>query len=189
MTASNSNDNDRRRLWMRIGEDFRQACLLRREGKTVEAAEILEKKLPAAIANWARISGFNEADRKERLNDLFEMEQRRVDDIWLSHQIVMRQMRDILIPSLCLQVAEEVREVMELQIEHLTESLTRISTPAVPAQPRQEPVAANLIKLPTVMPSERRNTPNFDDLPVIIDELIADSLAQQPSLSRLAALV
>jgi hypothetical protein len=191
---SNNSSNDRRRLWMRIGDDFRQACLLRREGKAEEANELLEKKLPQTIAAWARLSGLPEADRRERLNDLFETEQKRVDDIWLSHQIVLRQMRDILIPSLCLQVAEEVREVMDLQTEQLTAALTKISrapAAALPASARsaepQPPL--RIVPLPVVMPTERKSAPNFDDLPLIIDDLITSSIESSKLDSRIAALV
>lgn len=192
----NHSSNDRQRLWKRIAEDFRQACLLRREGKASEAAELLDKKLPETIAAWSRVCGLRDGERRERLNDLFELEQRRVDDIWLSQQIIMRQMRDILIPSLCLQVAEEVREVMEFQAEHLGEMLEEVSRPPAPApapvrvEPKQPAGLDNrIVKLPAVMPTERRSMPNFDDLPLIIDELISHHAAQPEPSSRVVALV
>jgi len=184
---------ERIRLWKRIGEDFRQACLLRREGKGEEATHILEKRLPEMIAAWARVCGLREPERRERLNDLFEQEQRRVDDIWLSQQIILRQMRDILIPSLCLQVAEEVRDIMELQMEHITSALARLSPPRGRTPVHPEPVLAGgrgtIVKLPQVMPSERASTPSFEDLPAIIDELISRDLRETALNARAAALV
>lgn len=189
--------NDRQRLWKRIGDDFRQACLLRREGKADEAAEILDKKLPETIAAWSRVSGLRDVERRERLNELFEREQRRVDDIWLSQQIIMRQMRDILIPSLCMQVVEEVREVMEFQAEHLGEMLEKVSRPptpiSTPAPVRTEqpvPAASRIVPLPKIAAAERRSpVPSFDDLPLIIDELINSEFDIPSSGSRMAALV
>lgn len=186
----NSSD-DRNRLWKRIGDDFRQACLLRREGKGSEATQILEKNLPETIAAWARVCGLREPERRERLNQLFEQEQRRVDDIWLSQQIILRQMRDILIPSLCLQVAEEVRDVMELQMEHVNSVLATLSQPPSRVAAAKEPASggAQIVKLPQVMPTERSTQPNFDDLPAIIDELITHDLRGTALHARAGALV
>lgn len=192
----NDPTSERKRLWKKIGDDFRQACLDRREGKAAEATEILEKKLPETISAWARVCGLRDGERRERLNELFETERRRVDDIWLSQQIIIRQMRDILIPSLCLQVAEEVREVMELQTEHLSEMLEKVSRPPVSvpgpaANPveRREPADPRIVPLPEVTLTERRALPNFDDLPLIIDELINRDLQSSAMSSRVAALV
>lgn len=190
-------NQDRQRLWKRIGDDFRQACLLRREGKADEAADILDKKLPETIAAWSRVSGLRDGERRERLNELFEREQRRVDDIWLSQQIIMRQMRDILIPSLCMQVAEEVREVMEFQAEQLGEMLEKVSRPPAPV-PAPTPVRAEqlaptesrIVSLPKITTTERRaSVPSFDDLPLIIDELINNEMGIPSAGSRMAALV
>lgn len=193
----NQSSNDRQRLWKRIADDFRQACLLRREGKANEAAEILDKKLPETIAAWSRISGIRDVERRERLNDLFEREQRRVDDIWLSQQIVMRQMRDILIPSLCMQVAEEVREVMEFQAEQLGEMLEKVSRPPAPVPAptsvragQPTPAESRIVPLPKITTTERRaGVPSFDDLPLIIDELISNETSIASAGLRMVALV
>lgn len=193
MSATNFNA-DRNRLWKRITENFRQACLLRREGKAAEATEILEKRLPEVIAAWSRVSGLREPERRDRLNELFEAEQKRVDDIWLSQQIILRQMRDILIPSLCLQVAEEVREVMELQMEHVTAALASISQAptrqiAPPANAVLPDATARIVKLPQMVAGAGRAIPNFDDLPAIIDELISQDLRASDMGARGFALV
>lgn len=193
MSATHFNA-DRNRLWKRITENFRQACLLRREGKAAEATEILEKRLPEVIAAWSRVSGLREPERRDRLNELFEAEQKRVDDIWLSQQIILRQMRDILIPSLCLQVAEEVREVMELQMEHVTAALASISQAptrqiAPPANAGLPAATAKIVKLPQMVAGAGRAIPNFDDLPAIIDELISQDLRASDLGARGFALV
>lgn len=187
--SANSSPQDRHRLWKRIGDEFRLACLHRREGKAAEASEILDKKLPDLIGEWARVSGLRDAERRQRLNELFEQEQRRVDDIWLSQQIILRQMRDILIPSLCLQVAEEVRDVLELQMVHVNEALDRLTHHSVrAAAPAATP--NTIVPLPQVMPAERRaTTPSFEDLPAIIDQLITRDLRETALHARAAALV
>ncbi len=190
---SNNLSEERTRLWKRIGDDFRQACLMRREGKGEEANVILERRLPETIAAWARNCGLREPERRERLNELFEREQRRVDDIWLSQQIILRQMRDILIPSLCLQVAEEVREVMEFQMEQVTSSLARlappVSQPAASTEPVSSSTRSSIVRFPQGQPPERTTAPSFDDLPAIIDDLISRDLRESVRNLRVGALV
>ncbi len=189
----NNASQDRIRLWKMIGDDFRQACLLRREGKAEEATTILDKRLPETIAAWARVCGLREPERRTRLSELFEQEQKRVDDIWLSQQIILRQMRDILIPSLCLQVAEEVRDVMELQMEHVNSALARLAPPSAPAVVQPAPVTAGargtIVNLPQARPFDRSSTPSFEDLPAIIDELISRDLRETALSTRSRALV
>ena len=200
---------ERERLWKKLSGEFRQACLLRRQGKQAESAEILDRLLPETIAAWARVSSLGESERRERLNRLFESEQNRVDDIWLSQQIILQQMREILIPSLCLQVAEEVREVMELQVSELSRKLeeleSRQSSTVVPAEQIESPPQApapvpapareespRLISLPVIVPeppASRRPQPSFDDLPAIIDELINEELESSHSEPTRFALV
>lgn len=192
MSASNYQP-DRNRLWRQIANDFRQACLFRREGKSTEADEILERRLPETIGAWSRVSGLSEPDRRERLSDLFEAEQKRIDDVWLTQQIILRQMQEVLIPSLCLQVAEEVREVMELQMEHVNEALGRLATTSVrtarPAGEREVATSSPMVRLPQVAPAERRALPNFDDLPAIIDELVSQDIRESAFTARAAVLV
>lgn len=192
MSASNYQP-DRNRLWRQIANDFRQACLFRREGKSAEADEILERRLPETIGAWSRVSGLSEPDRRERLSDLFEAEQKRIDDVWLTQQIILRQMQEVLIPSLCLQVAEEVREVMELQMEHVNEALGRLATSSVrtarPAVEREVATRSPMVRLPQVTLAERRALPNFDDLPAIIDELVSQDIRDSAITARAAVLV
>lgn len=192
MSASNYQP-DRTRLWRKIADDFRQACLFRREGKSTEADEILERRLPETIGAWSRVSGMSEPDRRARLSELFEAEQKRIDDVWLTQQIILRQMQEVLIPSLCLQVAEEVREVMELQLEHVNEALGRLAAASVrtarPAVEREVAPGSPMVRLPQVAPVERRALPNFDDLPAIIDELVSQDIRNSVSTARAAVLV
>jgi hypothetical protein len=172
---------DRNRLWRKLADDFRQACLFRREGRSAEADEILERRLPETIGAWSRLSGLSEPDCRERLSALFDAEQKRVDDVWLAQQIILRQMQEVLIPSLCLQVAEEVREVMEQRMEQVNEALGRLAaSSARSSRPMVErevaPGIAPTVRLSPVAPPECRAQPNFDDLPAIIDELVSQEI-------------
>lgn len=192
MNPINKN-SEARRLWKKITGEFRLACLQRRDGKAAEAADILEKQLPIDIAAWGRVSGLAEPERRRQLNEMFESEQRRVEDMWLSQQIILRQMRDILIPSLCLQVAEEVREVMEFQVEQITQMLTTTARPATEAG-RGENLAPTvggrrIVALPQSAPAPEPVLPKFADLPAIIDDLIHRDLQRSGADTRALALV
>ena len=189
-----NNISEARRLWKKITDEFRLACLHRRAGKTTETADILDKQLPADIAAWGRVSGRAEPERRRQLNEMFETEQRRVEDMWLSQQIILRQMRDILIPSLCLQVAEEVREIMEYQVEQITRMLANSTSAVTAAVDRQTGRTtamggARIVNLPSPTIDSAPALPKFSDLPAIIDDLIKRDLQTNRVDSKALALV
>lgn len=180
------------RLWKSLTEEFRRACLLRRQGDSEGAEKILNEELPPMISHWSRLSPSSDVAKRERLNQMFDRERDRIEDAWLTQQMLLRQMRDVLIPSLCLQVAEEVREVMELQVSEITQKLSTITRG--PAE-QKEIVApegeetSRIVSLPTQSADAKATLPNFDDLPAIIDELISADLDSSMSEHRVAALV
>lgn len=187
-------------LWKNLTEEFRRACLMRRRGDSEAAGKILNEELPKKISQWSRLSPSTEAMKREQLNQMFERERERIEDAWMTQQILLRQMRDVLIPSLCLQVAEEVREVMELQVGEITRNLATASSTPSPiseaAPTRQvEPEAEEIslpshgVSLPTTRGGLSGDRPNFADLPAIIDELIDGDLNRTTSENRIAALV
>lgn len=71
------------RLWREIAGHVREACILRREGRHLAAAEILERTLPPMIRAWAGECTLPAAEAKARLNRLFNEEQARVESHWL----------------------------------------------------------------------------------------------------------
>lgn len=187
-------------LWKNLTEEFRRACLMRRQGDSEAAGKILNEELPKKISQWSRLSPSTEAMKREQLNQMFERERERIEDAWMTQQILLRQMRDVLIPSLCLQVAEEVREVMELQVGEITRNLATASSAPAPiseaAPTRQiEPEAEEIclpsrgVSLPMTRGELSGDRPNFADLPAIIDELIDGDLNRTTSENRIAALV
>lgn len=190
--------SDSNLLWKQLTEEFRQACLLRRQGEGARANTILDEELPPMIAAWSKASPSSEAAKREQLNLMFERERQRIEDAWLMQQMMMRQMRDVLIPSLCLQVAEEVREVVAIQIEELSHKLEEIKNPPekkapeIPAVPTivPEPAAGSrIVTLPVRQPEISRVRPDFEDLPAIIDELINRDLGESTMHQRQAVLI
>jgi|GEM_PF-2461304 len=190
--------NEQNRSWKSLTEEFRNACMMRRQGDSAGSTKILNETLPPMIAAWSQLSPSTEATKREQLNQMFERERERIEDAWLTQQILLRQMRDVLIPSLCLQVAEEVREVMELQVGEITRQLSKANpVPEKPAEaiPRavspvtREEEPSRIVSLPTTAVELVGKRPNFDDLPAIIDELIAVDWEESRSENRVAALV
>ena len=71
------------RLWREIAGQVREACILRRQGRHLAAAEILEHTLPPMIRSWSGECALPAAEAKARLNQLFNEEQARVESHWL----------------------------------------------------------------------------------------------------------
>lgn len=74
--------------WNEITQLFREACVLRRQGRHVAAAAILEQQLPAVIRSWAFESRLPAGTAKARLQELFTEEQARVESSWLISRFV-----------------------------------------------------------------------------------------------------
>lgn len=177
---------EHQKVWNQLAETFRQACLYRRQKRRQEATEILEKRLPPLIAHWSRIAPIEEGEKRRRLEEFFATEQRRIEDAWLIQNILLGQMRDVLIPSLCLQVTEEVRDLIDVRmketmagaLETATNRLQENSTRLAEQQSRT--MANTLCELTTVPATQSRpeEVPAFGDLPAIIDRMIDEELAQ-----------
>jgi hypothetical protein len=103
-------------LWNGIVTDFRQACLLRREGRVRESDKILNEDLPPQIAEWSQAARQDPATKRAALENLFREEQKRIDDAWVVHRMLFRKFETEIVPSLCAKVAAEVKEVVR---EHL----------------------------------------------------------------------
>lgn len=71
------------RLWREIGIQVREACILRRQGRQHAAATVLERDLPPLIRAWVLASELPSAEAKNRLNQLLDDEQNRVESHWI----------------------------------------------------------------------------------------------------------
>ena len=206
---STNPSKEKNRLWKDLTEEFRRACLLRRHGDSEEANKILEEDLPMLISRWSQASASTDATKKEQLNQMFEKERERIDDAWLLQQMMLRQMRDVLIPGLCLQVAEEVRDVMEEQVGEITRKLATLErsepkpekapepTPQFDVIPREMQPAAGSTQSNRIVAMPRQTAPaepppsrpSFDDLPAIIDQIVSGERGYDFRDPRVAALV
>ena len=82
MSATPLNEN----LAKQIVSDFRQAYLLRRQGKVQESNRLLSVDLPRAISLWARINPQDRSTQKAHLARIFQEEQNKLEDAWAVHQ-------------------------------------------------------------------------------------------------------
>lgn len=98
--------------WSRVVSDFRRVCMARREERSEEAERLLHEDLPRSIAEWSRETPIDEGKKRAQLDQMFQVEQRRVDDAWLLHHLFALRLSDQIVPSICARVTESVREAL-----------------------------------------------------------------------------
>jgi hypothetical protein len=144
-------------LWSKIVDDFREACILRKNGRHEESNELLQHVLPGEIAEWAKAPMPPGINRRSKLETMFREEQRRVDDAFFVQRLVTSQLEEHLLPKLCFMVAEEVREAVR-------NDARTAPAPMAPFPPQSRPK--------TQSPSRPRV--RFDDIPGMIDSILHD---------------
>ena len=96
--------------WQKLVNDFRRLCVARRQDNREVADRLMSRDLPERIAEWSREGTLNAAERRTQLMQMFEREQRRVDDAWVLHDLMSVRVVDEVLPVLRAQVFEAVRE-------------------------------------------------------------------------------
>ena len=131
--------------------EYRQACLLKREGRAAEAQGIVNESLPQTIALWSREDPRSTVEKKAVLEKMFSSEQVSMASWVSAHQALTNRMAQTLIPAIRQQIGQEVRQAFALQ-----------------AADRMSNSASGASK------SERIR---FDDVPAMIDSLLAQQAA------------
>jgi hypothetical protein len=164
MTARNEtlNLDGSQALWNQIVADYRQICILRRQGEEAEAARLVNEKLPQSIALWARQDENNPAQKKAVLKNLFATEHKLLDSMLASQRELAAKLADWLVPAVCQHVSREVREVMTGQFDVLCHKLAR---------------AKGAFSRPPEPPGPARERVRFDDIPAVIDAVLAEQQA------------
>ena len=146
--------------WKEVVAHFRSLCFFKLQGKSDVSDNILRQLLPKKNAEWS-ISAAHDADEKRiRLEEMFQTEQRRVDDAFTLHELSAMQWREELIPSISSQISREIRQTISEQFALQTSRQTTASPevnfrPASVSAPRKPRIA-------------------FDDIPGIIDLIVAE---------------
>lgn len=99
-------------LWISLVEQFREACVLRRNGRQSESEHLLQAELPHKIAAWSKQPLPAGLDRRSILETMFQEEQRRVEEAFFVQKLVATQIEEQLLPKLCFMIAEEIRDVV-----------------------------------------------------------------------------
>ena len=125
-------------LWISLVDQFREACVLRRNGRHDESEHLLQTELPNKIAAWSKQPMPVGTDRRNALETMFQEEQRRVEEAFFVQKLVATQIEEQLLPKLCFMIAEEIRDVVRAEAQAgkgLVETLSRRRTQS-PARPR-----------------------------------------------------
>jgi hypothetical protein len=126
--------------WEKVVGDFRQLCMLRRQKKWIESDMILNSDLPRSIASWSEVFEGQPAAKKSRLDTMFQAEQRRIDDAYLTVDLVSARLKEEILPSIREQIIEEVRSSV---LEELRAAIAEEVRCAVAAEMRDvRPTAA-----------------------------------------------
>jgi hypothetical protein len=152
--------------WNQIVVDYRQACLLRREGMAEEAGRLINEKLPKSIATWSREDRRSPQEKKNALRSMFSTEQSSIESWLLVHRTFASKLTDTLIPALRRQVGEEVRQALSGQAQTFSETGASDDSILGHGQ-RSEPI-------------------RFDDIPGVIDALLAeqqDDFVRRPAFA------
>jgi hypothetical protein len=149
-------------LWNQIVGDYRQICILRRQGQNAEASRLVREKLPQSIALWARQDGRNAAQKKAVLEHLFATEHRFLDSLFASQRELAARLAELLIPAVSQHVGREVRKVITGHFEALCCQLAR---------------AKEAFSQPSEPPGPARERIRFADIPAVIDAVLAEQQA------------
>ena len=153
MRNVNVNLNESQTLWEQIVADFQLACVLRREGRGQEAAEIIDQRLPRVIARWSQADGRSGAEKQAALKAMFAEEQSRDESADQVPQILAAKLAATLLPALRQHVAQELREGIAQEFRAWQNNLLLS---------RRPPENAGLRRV------------RFDDIPGVIDALLAE---------------
>lgn len=144
--------------WEKVVRDFRRLCLARRQQRQEESDHVLHADLPQSIAEWSRTEPGDAHAKKAQLDQMFQREQRRIDDAWVLHELLSLRLADELVPTICSRVGDELRRIT-----------------GAPAAPPRHP-AGGTRPLPMAMLTPRVA---IDDIPGIIDLLLNEELNQE----------
>lgn len=137
MSASNNTAEAR---WEKVVQDYRQLFVLRRQGRREESARLLHHELPMSISAWSECDAADGPAKKQRLSEMFQQEQRRLDDVWFLQELMEQRLRTELLPALSERIGEEVRRAVN-------QSVAR-PTPVAPAARPARVVASDI---PTII--------------------------------------
>ena len=143
--------------WEKVVSGFRRVCMLRYQGRFQDSETILEVELPKKIADWSQKSRKHQVEKKAELENMFKSEQKKVKDAWAINECLLTQFNEEVIPTICQQVAQEVKSAVSAQFKQLKHSI-----------PDEESYSDSN----SIESNPPRNRILFDDIPSVIDRVI-----------------
>jgi hypothetical protein len=163
------NENVTTNKWDELVALFRRMCFLRRQGKAAASDGILHQQLPRLISDWSETSERDPERKKALLSDMFQSETRRVEDAYTLHELTSFHWREELMPALARSLSQEIRQTIREQFA---------------AQTAQQAALAPVMGMPQ---SVYRPRIAFDDIPAIIDLIVAEEQRETLLKNNLAA--
>lgn len=152
--------------WEEVVGLFRRMCFLKRQGKAAASDSILKHRLPEKIAAWSQTTGRDAASKKAQLDGMFQVEQRRVEDAFTLHEMAAMHWQEELLPALASTLTRELKQVVQEQFAQQS---------------------AQTEKTASYPPSVYRPRVAFDDIPAVIDLIVAEEQREIMAKSHLAA--
>ena len=124
------NANSDTELWQKVLQDFREICILRREGHIDQANQLLQNQLPQSILAWQKVTSLDAQAQRSCLDEMFQQEMRRFDDVWDIYRFLAQRLEQELSQTLQNRLQEEIKKqvshqlhpALPIQVSHLAGS-------------------------------------------------------------------
>lgn len=158
-------------LWEEIKGQFRIACILRKEGKLDEAVEVINSVLPPLLSQWTQANPKSSAQKRKLVEQMFHREMERVEDAWITYELVAKRLESQLTKALSAEIKEVKKHIFKILSEI---DLVRNQAP-VSGKPRYLKAFSRGASFFKGRRSKRRDARvSFDDIPGIIDALLEE---------------
>ena len=156
-------------LWEEIKGQFRIACILRKEDKLDEAVKVINSVLPNLLSQWNQSNTEPSAQKRKLVEQMFQQEMDRVEDAWVTYELVASRLEDQLTKTLSTEIREIKRNIFKI----LSEIDLARNNAREPDQPRYLKAFSKGVSFFKDRQSKRKsNRVPFDDIPGIIDALL-----------------
>jgi hypothetical protein len=114
--AAGPGEMDLNAVWGQVVANFRQACILKRAGKTVDAEHVLRVELPRWINAWSKASAKPAREQQQDLRAMFQSEQKRVLELWSAQDVLTTSLTHRVVGSLSSLVTQELKTLVVAQL-------------------------------------------------------------------------
>jgi hypothetical protein len=120
--------------WENARKLFREACFLRSMGDEKGAIGILSKDMPGTISSWMADSKLTAGEKKERLQEMFQEEMRKVDESVELCELMLNRFEE----TFSLQIRSILYDFQLLIYEVFGLDTSSVRTPSEPIAPARK---------------------------------------------------